>query len=91
MTDRVLQKADHFFTSKATRSRYEGPCFMELDYEGAGFVYAKKVPRYDDEQFVKRCGTNPVTENSLLKNEVYCVCCLLIASRGPLVILKKGL
>lgn len=70
---RVLQKADHFFTSKATRSRYEGPCFMELDYEGAGFVDARKVSRYDDKQFVKSCGTNPLTENSLLKNEVYCV------------------
>jgi len=51
----------------------EGPCFMELDYEGAGFVYARKVNRFDDNQFVKSRGTNPVTENSLLKNEVYCV------------------
>lgn len=46
---------------------------MELDYEGAGFVYARKVSRFDDEQFVKSRGTNPVIENSLLKNEVYCV------------------
>ena len=73
LADRVLQAADHFFTSKTTRSRYEGPCFIELDYEGAGFVYARKVSRFDDKQFVKSRGTNPVTENSLLKNEVYCV------------------
>jgi len=46
---------------------------MELDYEGAGFVYARKVSRFDDKQFVKSRGTNPVTENRLLKNEVYCV------------------
>jgi len=46
---------------------------MELDYEGAGFVYARKVSRFDDKQFIKSRGTNPVTENSLLKNEVYCV------------------
>ena len=73
LATRVLQKADHFFTSKATLSIYEGPCFMELDYDGAGFVYARKVSRFDNNQFVKSRGTNPVTENSLPKNEVYCV------------------
>lgn len=45
---RVVQKAGHFFTSNATRSRYEVPSFMELDYKGAGFVYARKLSRFDD-------------------------------------------
>lgn len=47
---------------------------MELDYEGAGFVYARKVLRFDDKHNTeKAAGHILLQESSLLKNEVYCV------------------